>query len=203
MSDRLLPVGSSKLEIAAAEACAQIERIPIPIRELWNPDLCPLHLLPYLAWAFSVDRWDMNWSEKTKRDAIKSAMFIHKHKGTIGALRRVVEPLGYLIRVIEWWKNNETPGTFRLDIGVLETGITEEMYQELEALIADAKPASRHLVGLSIQLETRGEIYCAAAHYAGDTLTVYPYIPPLITVSGIDVRGAAVHIIDKMRVNSQ
>lgn len=41
-------------------------------------------------------------------------------------------------------------GTFRLDIGVLESGITEEMYLEMERLIADAKPASRHLIGLNI-----------------------------------------------------
>lgn len=120
MNNRLLPVGSSPLELAAAESLAQIERVPIPIRELWNPDKCPVHLLPYLAWAFSVDRWDKNWTEKAKRDAVKAAMFIHKHKGTIGALRRVVEPLGYLIRVIEWWKTNETAGTFRLDTGFLK-----------------------------------------------------------------------------------
>lgn len=203
MNSRLLPVGSSALELAAGKALAEIERVPIPIRLLWNPDKCPVHLLPYLAWAFSVDRWDKNWTEKAKRDAIKAAMFIHKHKGTIGALRRVVEPLGYLIRVIEWWKTNETAGTFRLDIGVLETGITEEMYRELEALIFDAKPASRHLVGLTIQLETRGEFYYAASSYAGDSLTVYAYIPPLISVSGLDVQGAAIHLIDEMRINPQ
>lgn len=203
MNSRLLPVGSSALELAAGKALAEIERVPIPIRILWNPDKCPVHLLPYLAWAFSVDRWDKNWTEKAKRDAIKAAMFIHKHKGTIGALRRVVEPLGYLIRVIEWWKTNETAGTFRLDIGVLETGITEEMYRELEALIFDAKPASRHLVGLTIQLETRGEFYCAASSYAGDSLTVYAYTPPLISVSGLDVQGAAVHLIDETRIYQQ
>ncbi|EPN6604634.1 phage tail protein I [Providencia rettgeri] len=203
MNSRLLPVGSSPLELAAAESLAQIERVPIPIRELWNPDKCPVHLLPYLAWAFSVDRWDKNWSEKAKRDAVKAAMFIHKHKGTIGALRRVVEPLGYLIRVIEWWKTNETAGTFRLDIGVLETGITEEMYQELEALIFDAKPASRHLVGLTIQLETKGQIYCSAASYSGDELTVYPYTPDVISSGGTISTGAAVHVIDEMRVTLQ
>ncbi|MEY0278600.1 phage tail protein I [Providencia rettgeri] len=203
MNSRLLPVGSSPLELAAAESLAQIERVPIPIRELWNPDKCPVHLLPYLAWAFSVDRWDKNWTEKTKRDAVKAAMFIHKHKGTIGALRRVVEPLGYLIRVVEWWQTNETAGTFRLDIGVLETGITEEMYQELEALIFDAKPASRHLVGLTIQLEVKGQIHCAASSYGGDELTVYPYIPEVISVSARAATGAAIHIIDEMRITLQ
>ncbi|RRO05118.1 phage tail protein I, partial [Pectobacterium aquaticum] len=52
MSDtRLLPVGSSALEVAAATACAEITRVPVPLRQLWNPDTCPAHLLPYLAWA--------------------------------------------------------------------------------------------------------------------------------------------------------
>lgn len=129
MSDsRLLPTGSSPLEVAAAKACAEIEKTPVSIRELWNPDTCPANLLPWLAWAFSVDRWDEKWPEATKRAVIRDAYFIHCHKGTIGAIRRVVEPLGYLINVTEWWENSDPPGTFRLDIGVLESGITEAMY---------------------------------------------------------------------------
>ncbi len=91
---RLLPVGSSPLEVAAARACAEIENTPVPLRRLWSPDDCPANLLPWLAWAFSVDRWDENWPEATKRDVIRAAWFIHAHKGTIGAVRRVVEPLG-------------------------------------------------------------------------------------------------------------
>ncbi|CFQ52231.1 phage tail fibers [Yersinia frederiksenii] len=54
MTDRLLPVGSSVLEVAAARACAELENTPVPIRQLWNADTCPLPLLPYLAWAWSV-----------------------------------------------------------------------------------------------------------------------------------------------------
>jgi hypothetical protein len=42
MSDtRLLPVGSSPLEVAAARACAEIENTPVPMRRLWSPDDCP------------------------------------------------------------------------------------------------------------------------------------------------------------------
>ncbi|PHM36210.1 phage tail protein I [Xenorhabdus mauleonii] len=200
MNNRLLPTGSSPLEVAAAEALSTLAAVPVPIRELWHPDRCPVRLLPYLAWAWSVDRWDMDWSESTKREAIKVAMFVHKHKGTIGAIRRVVEPFGYLIRVTEWWQNQDPPGTFRLDIGVMETGITHETYFELERLIFDAKPASRHLIGLSIQLETGGSAYCAVTGYDGDILTVYPYLPQAITVSGADMVGAAVHVIDDLRI---
>ncbi|MFS7198232.1 phage tail protein I [Rahnella inusitata] len=174
MSDRLLPVGSSALEVAAADACAALENVPVPLRQLWDPLACPATFLPYLAWALSVDRWDENWPVATKRRVIQSAWFIHCHKGTIGAIRRVVEPLGYLINVTEWWETNDEPGTFRLDIGVLETGITEEMYLEMERLIADAKPASRHLIGLTITQDIKGDVYIGAAQYVGELLTVYP-----------------------------
>ncbi|EJD6109605.1 phage tail protein I [Morganella morganii] len=174
MSSRLLPTGSSPLELAAAEACAEIQRVPVPIKTLVNPDTCPLHLLPYLAWAWSVDRWDADWPERTKRDVIKASMFVHKHKGTIGALRRVVEPLGYLISVTEWWKTGDRNGTFRLTVGVSESGITEETYYELERLIFNAKSLSRHLLGLSVGLNSRGECYTAVSLSAGDEITIYP-----------------------------
>ncbi|UBX30089.1 MULTISPECIES: phage tail protein I [Arsenophonus] len=202
MHKTLLPTGSTALEKAASVALSQILTLPIPLRTLVNPDTCPVHLLPYLAWSFSVDRWDKNWPEKTKREAIKAALFIHQHKGTIGALRRVVEPLGYLIRVIEWWKTGDAPGTFRLDIGVLESGITESMYHEIEALIEDAKPASRHLLGLSIQLETRGTFFTGASVYLGDELTVYAYTPALICTSGTVQQGLALHLIDTVRISA-
>lgn len=202
MSDRLLPSGSSALEVAAAHACASIDNIPAPLRRLWNANNCPVALLPWLAWAWSVDRWDANWPDATKRSVVAASAYVHRHKGTIGALRRVVEPLGYLIRISEWWKTGDAPGTFRLDVGVLETGITEEMYNELERLIADAKPCSRHLIGLSVNLDVSGALPMAAACYSGDALTVYPYTPEIITVSGPGYSGAAVHIIDQMEVSA-
>ncbi|MEI7367017.1 phage tail protein I [Pectobacterium sp. 1950-15] len=202
MNNSLLPVGSSDLEIAAAKACAELSRTPIPLRQLCDPDSCPPRLLPYLAWAFSVDRWDEKWPEIIKRQAIKDAWFIHRHKGTVGALRRVVEPLGYLIRITEWWQNGGEPGTFRLDIGVQDSGITEETFFEMERLIADAKPASRHLLGLNINLDTQGAAYVAALSYDASELTVYPYFPETITVSGLDVTGAALHLIDNVSVTA-
>ncbi|STJ83354.1 tail protein [Escherichia coli] len=161
MSDsRLLPTGSSPLEVAAAKACAEIEKTPVSIRELWNPDTCPANLLPWLAWSFSVDRWDDKWPEATKRAVIRDAYSFNCHKGTIGAIRRVVEPLGYLIEVREWWQLNEEPGTFRIVVGVLEQGITEEMYQELERLVADAKPGKPPSDGTGYQFKYKRQHFC-------------------------------------------
>ncbi|MBV6818202.1 phage tail protein I [Rahnella sp. PD12R] len=174
MSDRLLPSGSSPLELAAAQACAELAQISVPLKTLWNPQTCPTKFLPYLAWALSVDSWDSEWPAATKRSVIQSAWFIHQHKGTISAIKRVVEPLGYVINVSEWWQTGDPPGTFKLDIGVLESGIDEAMYEEMERLIDDAKPASRHLIGLTITQDVPGTIYLGSAACDAEILTVYP-----------------------------
>lgn len=200
MNNDLLPTGSSTFERRLTQACSGITGLDVPLRDLWNPAKCPVSFLPYLAWAFSVDRWDEKWTETVKRQVIQDAFYIHQHKGTISAIRRVVQPFGFLIRVIEWWKNGDPPGTFRLDIGVLDKGITEETYTELERLISDAKPCSRHLLGLSINLQSQGEVYMGAGCYVGETLTVYPYTPDVIEVGGSPWTGAAIHTIDTMRV---
>ena len=198
----LLPLNSTQLERGIEAA---IDHNPvIPIRTLYNARTCPAHLLHQLAWAWSVDRWDNRWSEQTKRAAIESTFFIHAHKGTIGALRRVVEPLGYLIEIVEWWQDmpEGVPGTFKLRIGVRDTGITEEMYQELTFLIDDAKPRSRHLTGLAISLETQGALNIGVAVYEGDVIDVYPPVQRDVEVTGyIGVVGRE-HTIDTLDVYS-
>jgi phage tail P2-like protein len=174
MNRPLLPGNATALECLAAQAMAQIERTPVPLRTLYNPQTCPVALLPYLAWAFSVDRWDSQWPEPVKRAAIASAHFVHSRKGTRGALRRVIEPLGYLIEIQEWWQTQPPgqPGTFALTVGVLEEGITEETYHQLAWLIDDAKPLTRHLTGLAISLATRGTYAMAVSMYDGDEIDV-------------------------------
>lgn len=201
----LLPPSTSRTERNLATTGEQAMQLPLPFRSLWSPWTCPTHLLPYLAASWSVDRWDDKWPESTKRQVIANSYFVHRRKGTIGAIRRVVEPLGYLIRVLEWWQEtpNAAPGTFKLDIGVLDTGITETMYQELERLIADAKPMTRHLTGLAISMETRSQIYMGAACYLGDELTIYPYSPGVIEVSGHAWHGGITHTIDHLTIQPQ
>ena len=196
----LLPLNSTQLERAIEAA---IDDVPsLPIRTLYNAKTCPAHLLHQLAWAWSVDRWDNQWSEKVKRAAIESAFYIHAHKGTIGALRRVVEPFGYLIEVVEWFQTEPkgVPGTFALKIGVSDEGISEETYQELTWLIDDARPVTRHMTGLAISLQTTGRLYLSASVYDGDEIDVYPPQAADIDVTGVIGRGGREHIIDYLDV---
>lgn len=175
ISSHLLPLGSTPLEKRAAEILKTAVENPIVIADLINPDKCPVHLLPYLAWAFSVDKWDENWSEEVKRIAIKQSFFIHKRKGTINAVRRVVEPIGYLIELKEWFNTVPMgePGTFSLTIEVPETGLNEQTYNELVRLVNDVKPVSRHLKQLAIAVSPTGTMNVFLGQQTGEIITVY------------------------------
>ncbi|MCU5773067.1 phage tail protein I [Erwiniaceae bacterium BAC15a-03b] len=170
----LLPPGSTQLERRAAAACAGISDLSVPLRDLWNPDICPVKFLPYLAWAFSVDRWDEKWSEAEKRRTVKDAFYIHRRKGTVAAIRRVTENMGYTMTLAEWWQVADPAGTFRLTIDLMDVGITEEMVSELERLIGDARPASRHIAQLTLSASMTGAVYHAASLCDGSIITVYP-----------------------------
>ncbi|TLU69597.1 phage tail protein I [Enterobacter sp. MF024] len=196
----LLPPSASRIERVAARVCASLGEVPVPLRQLWNPWTCRADLLPYLAWAFSVDRWDELWPTSTKRKAVADAFYLHKYKGTTGAMRRVVEPFGYFICVNEWWNIDTAPGTFTLDIGIEDKGISDETYHELVRLVTDVKPCSRHMLGLRLHLQTVGALNVGASAYLGDTLTVYPYFPETISVGGGEYVGSALHLIDTMEV---
>lgn len=175
ISSHLLPLGSTPLEKCAAEILKSAVENPIVIADLINPDKCPVHLLPYLAWAFSVDKWDENWSEEVKRIAIKQSFFIHKRKGTINAVRRVVEPIGYMVNLKEWFNAVPMgePGTFSLTIEVPETGLNEQTYNELVRLVNDVKPVSRHLKQLAIAVSPTGTMNVFLGQQTGEIITVY------------------------------
>ncbi|EOC5298318.1 TPA: phage tail protein I [Klebsiella quasipneumoniae] len=169
-----MATGSSVLELRAAAACAVISELSVPLRDLWNPWKCPVKFLPYLAWAFSVDRWEETWSETEKRQAVSDAFWIHQRKGTVAAVRRVIETLGYSMTLQEWWEVADPAGTFRLEVDLNDIGITEPMIKELERIIGDAKPVSRHISQLTLSVGIQGEACAGAALCDGEVITVYP-----------------------------
>ncbi|MFV1598670.1 MULTISPECIES: phage tail protein I [unclassified Phaeobacter] len=106
MSDQpsILPPNSTSLE-RSLERLIQSTRPDLsPVATLMNPDSCPADLLGWLAWAFSVDVWEPSWDEATKRRVIKAALEVHRRKGTIGAVRRALEAIGFGAEIREWFQ---------------------------------------------------------------------------------------------------
>jgi hypothetical protein len=84
----LLPAASTAWERAVEEAGATFENLPVPIADLWNPEKCPEHMLPWLAATLSVDLWRAEWPVWKKRQVVREAIQLARIKGTRAALER-------------------------------------------------------------------------------------------------------------------
>ena len=165
MSDihTLLSVSATTQERAFELApAAMMERIDLPIYHLWNPNLCPAHLLPWLAWAFSVETWNSEWSEATRRKVIASSIAVHRRKGTVGAVKRALASLGYDIDLREWFEAEGDPHTFALRVSVdgNNSGRVEigpELFAEIRAVVDAAKPVRSHYeITADISIDAEG-----------------------------------------------
>lgn len=94
MSAALLPPNRTQLEAAIADATA-FTVDPSAIAKLWSADDCPAALLPWLAWALSVDGWELADTEAERRALIKTSIDLHRHKGTVWAVEEAIKAAGY------------------------------------------------------------------------------------------------------------
>lgn len=110
----LLPNNATATERAIDAATDR--DIQILVSDLWNPAACPAALLPWLAWALSVDDWDAGWSDETKRSTIAVSLEVHRRKGTVWAMRAALRAAGLGDADIqEGWSANLFDGSFARD----------------------------------------------------------------------------------------
>lgn len=151
MSRDLLPPNRTPLEAALAEATA-LDLDPTPLRHLSDATRCPTALLPWLAWAMSVDGWDEAIAEQPRRQLLRRSIEIHKHKGTAGAVRRALGALGVTVEFKEWQDiPGSVPYTFALVAWVNENAaadedavLTPQLYRRLQSIVDAAKNERSH-----------------------------------------------------------
>lgn len=144
MSD-LLPLNATKQERALSLTTARAGSFPVPVGELWNPYTCPLAVLPWLAWSLAVDPWDSSWTEAQKRQSIAESIAVHRVKGTIGALKRALQAIGYECVVND---QTGTPYVFRVGIDVTTVAAVEDAYVQAESIALKVKNARSHLLSV-------------------------------------------------------
>ncbi|MCW2078019.1 UNVERIFIED_ORG: hypothetical protein M2193_000194 [Bradyrhizobium japonicum] len=83
LMDHILAPNATEYERTLASQVDRLLELDIPIRLLWNPWECPENLLPYLAWALSVDLWDSSWPITKRRSVVANAIRHHRLKGTL------------------------------------------------------------------------------------------------------------------------
>lgn len=176
MSVTLLPPNATPQERAVEAAVARAGEMPMPVKTLWNPDTCPAALLPWLAFAVSLDKWNDSWTESQKRAAIKASYYVHAHKGTVGAVRKALEAVDYELKVVEWFEKVPAgaPYTFDVQVQVTDRGISDAVYTEIEQIVNAAKNVRSHLGTVTAIAVLRGTVNTIAATVSGEYVTIYP-----------------------------
>ncbi|MFT8663383.1 phage tail protein I, partial [Zymomonas mobilis] len=116
----LLPPNATALEKSLETVKSEAFDLPVNIPALWNPQKCPLELLPYLAWSIGLDSWSDSWPENVRRARVAAAIEIARHKGTAKSVRDVVASFGGDVVLREWWQvtPQKQPHTFDLVITI-------------------------------------------------------------------------------------
>ena len=119
MIDILPPnLGDDKNIVAAAKSIDAINqhstsKLPTGIL-VSNIDQLTDNILNVMAWQWYLENFDVNWPEKTKRDAIKQSLTWHRKKGTKAIVQDVIDKLFAKCMVEEWYGYNGKPYMFRL-----------------------------------------------------------------------------------------
>ena len=171
----LLPPNSTDLERKLAEVGKDAFDLP-SIRIIKDIDQVPSQFLPFIAWQKSVDYWDETWQEALKRKVIKESRALHRLKGTPAAIKKALEPFGYEVTLIEWFKAvpNLVQGTFNLELNVIGKSLNAETYSEINRLVSESKAASRHLANLTVTINPILTIRNLIVHQTALTYTSEP-----------------------------
>lgn len=171
----LLPPSSTKLERSLVGALVpEISGIPTDIHRLWDPATCPIDLLPWLAWALSIDRWNPDWRDEEKRQAVALAIEVQRRKGTAMAVELVLASLDTLLTLTEWFEDPDRldPYTFEVQLRLLDDGgiaggrrVSADFARQIVTEVTRAKPARAHLA-LVQSLDLAGIVGLVAAAQA-------------------------------------
>lgn len=180
MSD-LLPPNAAPLERAVADVLAKIDTLPLPLRDLWRPQTCPVELLPWLAWTLSVDHWDATWSTAVKRQVIAESIELHRHKGTPWAVERALVVAGSPNATVEeWYEYGGAPYHFRVTVDI--EGETVSAATEARML----RSIERHK-NVRSWLDTLDYVFSVASPVP--VLAIGMQTSEIITVSGAESGG--------------
>lgn len=174
----ILPPNSTPTERAIETSATYVRDLVVPIRYLWNPETCPAAFLPWLAWSWSVDSWNPDWSEATKRAVIAASPRVHRLKGTVAAVRAAAQAVAGSapVRIVEWFRPGGSNLPFRsaLDVDV-STGAPAGLPHDLIAAVQGAKPLRSHL---AVRLSARAPAFTLAT-----TLIRRPIIAARLTLA--------------------
>lgn len=114
-------------------------------------------LLDELAWQFNIPEYNHLYDIEVKRNLIKDCMITHYHRGTVGAMVKVVEDIFGDARLEEWFEYGGNPYHFR--VRTRNSSVTDEMLQDLDRVIKETKNIRSHLEEVVVEMMETMNLY--------------------------------------------
>ncbi|HAX5101301.1 TPA: phage tail protein I [Escherichia coli] len=181
--DKLLPppplASDERFSILANIAAERFAQLDLTALMVYLVDLVDASALPALAEQFHVqglEGWLFTTDEREKRELIKQAIELHKYKGTIWAVRRVLEILSLPGTISEWFEYGGKAYFFKVDIELVDKGMDENLFSDLVELIHEYKNTRSKLEALIVWIINQSAIpVIGCALYCGELTTVLPF----------------------------
>ncbi len=190
----LLPSNALSAERALSLAVSiGDDLLPEDVKTLWRPRAMAARFLPFAAWGMHLDFWRDTLGDDVKRRLILDSFAWHRKKGTVWAVRTMLERLGFVPTIKEWFDIGTKAHTFSV------TGYYREdpnnlffLGQDTEKTLIEAlfmaKPERSHLIFLTVAppLPDMGDHicrwdWCTWDHGVSATY-VWELVPPFVGV---------------------
>lgn len=199
MADTLLPPSASVQERAIEQTIVRSSDFSPDYVRNWVPADVPENILPWLAWAYSVDEWAASWPLDVRRDYTEQSYFIHRHKGTVGAVRRALRSVtgGDEMTLEEWFQYNGPVHTFTVTAEAFDIWLrngpplSPEFYRQIRAVVYASKPVRSHWE-LRVRMPSEASIGAASAVNTAAVVTGGDELrrPPITSKAATAAAGA-------------
>ena len=175
VSGNLAPINDINLKIfdeICEERFGNLNLDAVLVSIIYN---VPSDALPHLAEQYHItgnEGWLQALSESEKRNLIKSAIKMHRYKGTKYAIEEIFNTLNIVGNVKEWFNYGGKPYYFKVILQIFNRSINEETETKLRALIDEYKNERSWLEQIEFFLSSLGKEYLYSATIQKETITV-------------------------------
>lgn len=175
MNSNLAPISDTSLKIfdeICEERFSQLDLACILVSIIDN---VPSSALPHLAEQYHItgnEGWLQVLSETEKRNLIKSAIKMHRYKGTKYALEEIFKTLNIVGNVDEWFNYGGKPYHFKVILQIFNRSINEETENRLRALIDEYKNERSWLEEIIYLFSSNSKIYAYSACISKEIINI-------------------------------
>lgn len=203
-TESLLPDNRTVLEVSFEKTVSGLlADMGYSLPALWRANDVPADLLPWLAQAKGVGRWDTEQTESERREAVADIWPLQAESGTRAAIKRALTAAGFEAEVVPWQKMVPKGQPYELQVTgwADDKPIDEARRANVLQRVGDAV-SERDVISVRLGRQSVGDSRVGAVVQLGKVVNVQPYVVGEISTDSSSRYGAAVHSLKVMNIQA-